>query len=76
MPYRRAMTKKVISFRLSDNDLLALDEACQRFRWNRSQVVSAGIGVLLREYVHKDGTLLRRAPWLMTSLTESASVEN
>jgi hypothetical protein len=63
------MSKKVVSFRLSDQELLALDEACRRLGMNRSQVVSAGVTVLLKEYVHEDGTLLRRVPWILTPLT-------
>lgn len=63
------MSKKVISFRLSDEELAALDEACRRFGMNRSQTVSAGIAVLLSEYLKQDATLLRRAPWFKTSLS-------
>lgn len=71
------MSKKVVTFRLSDEELLALDEVCQRLSMNRSQVVSAGIHALLREYTTKDGSLLRRAPWFMTSpLTESEHDKN
>lgn len=65
------MNKKVVSFRLSDDELKALDEACRRLKMNRSQVVAAGISVLLREYLDEGGTLLRRAPWFMTSVTGS-----
>jgi Ribbon-helix-helix protein, copG family len=64
------MSKKVVSFRLSDKELAALDEACKRFGISRSQTVSAGISVLLAEYLKEDGTLLRRAPWFKTSLSE------
>jgi hypothetical protein len=62
------MSKRVISFRLSEREIRALDEACVRLSKSRSQVVSAGIAVLLNEYIEKDGTLLRRAPWFLTSV--------
>jgi hypothetical protein len=63
------MSKQVVSFRLSKEELAALDAVCQRLGLNRSEVVSAGISVLSKEYVHEDGTLLRRAPWFMTGVT-------
>jgi hypothetical protein len=63
------MSKQVVSFRLSKEELVALDAACQRLGLNRSEAVSAGIAVLSKEYVHENGTLLRRAPWFMTGVT-------
>ena len=61
------MTKRVVSFRLSDEDLRALDMACERFGMNRSEVVSRGVSVLLSEYLKDDERLVRRAPWIITS---------
>ena len=74
--YGGVMSKRVISFRLSDEELQALDAVCKRFRMNRSQAVNAGIAVLLREYVDKDGSFLRRVPWLITTIGESEDVEH
>jgi hypothetical protein len=70
------MRKKVISFRLSDDEVAALDEACQRFGMNRSQTVSAGIAVLLAEYLKEKDTLLRRAPWFTTSMLGDGDDKN
>jgi metal-responsive CopG/Arc/MetJ family transcriptional regulator len=70
------MSKQVISFRLSKEDLAALDEVCRRLDLNRSEAVSAGIAVLLAEYVNEKGTLLRRAPWFMTDVTGDASEQS
>jgi hypothetical protein len=63
------MSKQVVSFRLSDKELNSLSEACSRLGMNRTQVINAGVAVLLAEYVHDGGTLLRRAPWFLTSVT-------
>ncbi len=63
------MSKQVISFRLSDADLEALDLACQRFGESRSQVVARAIRSLLEEYV-EDGKKLTRRPYWLTSLDE------
>jgi metal-responsive CopG/Arc/MetJ family transcriptional regulator len=62
------MSKKVISFRFSDAELADLDEACQRFHMNRSELLATAIQTLLRDYTHEKGTLLRRADWFMTAL--------
>jgi Ribbon-helix-helix protein, copG family len=70
------MSKQVVSFRMSQEELAALDEVCRRLGLNRSEAVSAGVSVLLAEYVNKDGTLLRRAPWFMTGLTGDASEQS
>ena len=70
------MSKQVISFRMSQEELAALDEVCRRLDLNRSEAVSAGVSVLLAEYVNKDGTLLRRAPWFMTDMTGDASEQS
>lgn len=70
------MSKQVISFRMSQEELAALDEVCRRLDLNRSEAVSAGVSVLLAEYVNKDGTLLRRAPWFMTGMTGDASEQS
>lgn len=70
------MSKQVVSFRMSKEDLAALDEVCRRLDLNRSEAVSAGISVLLAEYVNKDGTLLRRAPWFMTDVTGDTSEQS
>ncbi len=67
------MSKKVVSFRLSDPELRALDEACERFRMNRSQAVSAGISVLLSEYLKEGERLVRRAPWLVMSIGDDGN---
>jgi metal-responsive CopG/Arc/MetJ family transcriptional regulator len=67
------MSKQVISFRMSKEDLVALDEVCRRLGLNRSEVVSAGISVLLAEYANQNGTLLRRAPWFMRTVTGDAN---
>lgn len=63
------MSKQVISFRLSEADLQALDLACQRFGENRSQVVNRAIRSLLEEYVD-DGKTVTRRPYWLTSLEE------
>jgi hypothetical protein len=63
------MSKQVASFRMSKEELTALDEVCRKLKLNRSEAVNFGISVLLEEYVSKDGTLLRRAPWFMTTVT-------
>jgi Ribbon-helix-helix protein, copG family len=63
------MSKQVVSFRMSKEDLAALEEVCRRLNLNRSEAVSAGISVLLAEYANESGTLLRRAPWFMTAVT-------
>jgi len=63
------MSKQVVSFRMSKDDLAGLDEVCRRLRLNRSEAVSAGISVLLAEYANDSGTLLRRAPWFRTTVT-------
>jgi predicted transcriptional regulator len=60
------MSKKVVSFRLSDDELHALDEVCGRLRMSRSDVVSAAIAVITKEYFLKEGTIRRRAPWFLT----------
>jgi hypothetical protein len=70
------MSKQVVSFRMSKEDLAALDEVCRRLDLNRSEAVSAGISVLLAEYVNEDGTLLRRAPWFITDVTGDASEQS
>ena len=70
------MSKQVVSFRMSKEDLAALDEVCRRLDLNRSEAVSAGISVLLAEYVNKNGTLLRRAPWLITDMTGDANEQS
>jgi metal-responsive CopG/Arc/MetJ family transcriptional regulator len=63
------MGKQVISFRLSDADLAALDLACQRFGENRSQVVARAIRSLVEEYV-EDGKTVTRRPYWLASLDE------
>ena len=77
--YDGAMSKKVVSFRLSDSDILKLDEACRKFGKNRSEVIVSGIQVLLGGRIDEDGTLLKpddgqpltkRAPWFKTSIPE------
>ncbi len=60
------MSKQVISFRLSDDELALLDEACKRLRLNRSQTVVEAINVLLRDYIDEGGTLVQRKPWFST----------
>ena len=61
--------QQVVSFRLSGKELNSLNEACRRLGMNRTQVINAGVAVLLAEYVRDGGTLLRRAPWFLTSVT-------
>lgn len=72
--YTPLMSKNVVSFRLSVEELRILDEACRRFGINRSQAVSAGIKGLLGAHIDKDNgsiieadggskTLPQRAPW-------------
>ncbi|WP_415454871.1 ribbon-helix-helix domain-containing protein [Azorhizobium caulinodans] len=58
------MTKKVISFRLSDADIADLDELCVRLKYNRSEVISEAIALLMRDYTHDGGRLVKRTPWL------------
>lgn len=65
------MSKKVISFRLSNQELAKLDEACRRLNQNRSETVISAIEVLLRDYVHEEGTLIQRRPWLLDSLIDT-----
>ena len=57
-------TPAVISFRLADEDLKVLDEACLLFNENRSQVVGGAIRSLLTEYVREDGKLIRQPYWM------------
>ena len=64
------MNKKVISFRLSEGELRALDRACVRLGMTRTEAISAGISVLLSEYLKEGERLVRRAPWLVTSLED------
>lgn len=70
------MSKKVISFRMSDRELDTLDEACRRYGISRSQAVLRGVELLLGAHHHNDGQLLspdtgqsltQRAPWFKTS---------
>ncbi len=65
------MTKRVISFRLSDRELQALNLACKRLGMNRSEAVSAGISVLLAEYAKDGERLIRRAPWISEPIRDS-----
>jgi metal-responsive CopG/Arc/MetJ family transcriptional regulator len=58
------MSKQVISFRLAENELQVLDEACHRFNETRSQVVSRAIKSLLTEYVDREGKLIRQPYWM------------
>jgi metal-responsive CopG/Arc/MetJ family transcriptional regulator len=58
------MSKRVISFRLSESELAALDLACQRFSESRSQVISRAIRSLMEEYVDDGKTITRRPYWL------------
>ncbi|WP_429819547.1 ribbon-helix-helix domain-containing protein [Ensifer sp. B1-9] len=69
------MSKKVISFRLSDEELAKLDEACRRLSQNRSETVVSAIEVLLRDYVHEGGTLIQRTPWLFEPPTNPEKPE-
>lgn len=62
------MSKKVISFRLSEEELEKLDEACKRLNQNRSETVVSAIDILLRDYVTEGGTLMKRTPWMLDSL--------
>jgi metal-responsive CopG/Arc/MetJ family transcriptional regulator len=58
------MSKKVISFRLSDKELQILDLACHRFSESRSQVIGRAIKSLLSEYVDHRGKQIRQPYWL------------
>ena len=58
------MSKQVISFRLADEDLKVLDEACLLFNENRSQVIGRAIRSLLTEYVRENGKLIRQPYWM------------
>jgi len=58
------MSKQVISFRLSEAELQALDLACARFGESRSQVVARAIRSLVEEYVEDGKTVTRRPYWL------------
>jgi metal-responsive CopG/Arc/MetJ family transcriptional regulator len=60
------MSKQVISFRLSESELKALDSACERFSENRSQVISRAIRSLLEEYVEDGNKITRRPYWLVS----------
>jgi metal-responsive CopG/Arc/MetJ family transcriptional regulator len=58
------MSKKVISFRLSESELQLLDLACHRFSESRSEVISRAVKSLLSEYVDQQGKQIRRPYWL------------
>jgi len=58
------MSKSVISFRLSEEELHLLDQACHRFSESRSQVISRAIRGLLTEYIERDGKMIRQPYWL------------
>ena len=60
------MSKKVISFRLSEEDIANLDEVSRRLDRNRSDVLSEAIALLMRDYTHEGGKLTKRTPWLTT----------
>jgi hypothetical protein len=64
LPYYGAMSKKIISFRLSESELQVLDLACHRFSESRSRVIGRAIKSLLNEYVEQEGKLIRRPYWL------------
>jgi hypothetical protein len=70
------MSKQVVSFRMSKEELAALDEVCRRLKINRSEVVNAGILVLLKNHAAGDGSLLRRAPWFLTTVTGAGREES
>lgn len=44
------MMKRVISIRLSDQQVALLDQACRRLNVNRSEAIGASIGLLERYY--------------------------
>lgn len=56
--------KKVISFRLSDDELADLDAVCAKLRLSRGEAVVKGIHVLAAEYVRKGGSIERDSPWI------------
>lgn len=62
------MSKKVISFRLSDDDLAALDQAAKRFKMNRSEVLSAAIRAFQQDYVNQGRSFVERTPWWLEDL--------
>lgn len=64
------MSKKVISFRLSERQLDTLDEACKRFNCSRSDAIFMALEMLSREYVLEEGELVKRTPWLLSPLKE------
>lgn len=58
------MSKKVISFRLSEDELAKLDLASQRFGKSRSETVALAIKMLARDYVNENGTIRQRVEWV------------
>lgn len=64
------MSKKVISFRLAEDDLIRLDETAQRFNMSRSETLSAAIRAFNNDYVNENGTFVRRTPWWLQTLED------
>ena len=69
------MSKRVISIRLSDKQLVLLDEACTRFRMNRSETINAAIGLLDR-YYSEGGSLTERYDFDLEPLASVHNDEN
>jgi metal-responsive CopG/Arc/MetJ family transcriptional regulator len=70
------MSKQVVSFRFSNDELHTLDDACKRFGMNRTEVVNVAVRALIAEYIHQEGTLIKRTPWLLSSLTGDPNDQN
>ncbi len=62
------MSKQVTSFRLTTEDLAALDECAERFGFSRSQVVSFALRDFKENYLHNNGTFVERTPWWFETL--------
>ncbi|WP_404926240.1 ribbon-helix-helix domain-containing protein [Mesorhizobium sp. ORM16] len=66
--YALGMSKKIISFRLAEDDLAILDETAQRFNMSRSEALSAALRAFNNDYVNENGTFVRRTPWWLQTL--------
>jgi Ribbon-helix-helix protein, copG family len=62
------MTKRVISLRVSDQQLAELDAACKELRMNRTEAISEAIR-FLPKLIGNEGKVIRRdtylrSPWM------------
>ncbi|UVC17080.1 ribbon-helix-helix protein, CopG family [Mesorhizobium onobrychidis] len=66
--YALDMSKKVISFRLAEDDLAILDKTARRFNMSRSEALIAALRSFNNDYVNENGTFVRRTPWWLQTL--------